>query len=191
MSLSHLSNCGIGSCWEPDIEQLHVDGNKSLIYSMINYGLLPENDRFRTRGRVGYVFNDKVLKAKDKPLEGPPVRSEFPPQDDINDVTLDPTNDYTHHFDVKGPKDEVYNGGIEVTLTCANVQGAGPCALTEARLERKVPPEPNTQGEEWETVNSYFNQSAIYVQAGQALHANLPTPGEYRIRVINGELGGI
>jgi hypothetical protein len=58
--------------------------------------------------------------------------------------------------------------------------------LSEARLERKNPKEPNSQGEgDWETVNSYFNQSPAYVQGGQALHANLPLPGQYRV-VISG-----
>ncbi len=52
MSLSHLINCGVGSCFDPDAEQLHVDGNKSLIYSMLNYSLKPEKTAFTTKGRV-------------------------------------------------------------------------------------------------------------------------------------------
>ena len=106
-------------------------------------------------------------------------------------MTLDPSNSYTHEFKVKGPRRNVYNGGIGVTLTCANAQGVGPCALSEARLERQKPAEPNAQGEKWETVNSYFNQSPLYVQAGQALHANLPTPGKYRVRIEGGETAGV
>ena len=187
MSLSHLSNCGIGSCYDQDVEQLHVDGNKSLIYSMINYTLLPESNKFRTKGRVGYVFNRGAVSAKTDRLVAPPKFAKLPPQEDIGDITLSVANDYTHEFDVKSPKNGVYNGGIAVTLTCANAQGVGPCALTEARLERQKPAEPNVQGEEWEVVNSYFNQSSIYVQAGQALHANLPIPGRYRVRIVSGE----
>ena len=75
MSLSHLSNCGTGSCWSPDVEQLHVDGNKSLIYAMINYSLKPENRKFKTKGRVGYIHNRGVIKEKSDPTTTPPKRS--------------------------------------------------------------------------------------------------------------------
>ncbi len=187
MSLSHVSNCGVGTCYDPDVEQLHVDGNKSLVYSMINYTLLPENNKFRTKGRVAYVYNRGIVREKTNRLAPPPKFAKLPPQKDIADITLSPANEYIHEFDVKSPKKGVYNGGIEVTLTCANAQGVGACALSEARLERKKFAEPNVQDEEWETVSSYFNQSPIYVQAGQALHANLPTPGLYRVRIVDGE----
>ena len=184
MSLSHIGNCGTGSCWIPDVEQLHVDGNKSLIYAMINYSLKPENRQFRTKGRVGYVFNRGVIQEKTDRLSGSPAFSKFPPQNDIPGLQLTQANDFTQEFNVKGPKDDVYNGGIAVTLTCANAQGVGQCALDEARLERKVPESEDPSG--WETVNTYFNQSPIYVQAGQALHANLPTPGRWRVIIDGG-----
>ena len=64
MAFSHLSNCGIGSCFEPDIEQLHVDGNKSLIYSSINYSLKKQDETFETKGRVAYVHNKGVVSDK-------------------------------------------------------------------------------------------------------------------------------
>ena len=63
MAFSHLSNCGVGSCFEPDIEQLHVDGNKSLIYSMLNYTLKPENTTFETKGRVAYIHNKGFVRT--------------------------------------------------------------------------------------------------------------------------------
>jgi hypothetical protein len=185
MSLSHVSNCGVGSCYDPDVEQLHIDGNKSLIYSMINFSLKPENTRFSTKGRVGYVYNHGVVSSPSKPLARRPQYEKFPPQKDIHGITLTPVNNYTQEFKVKGPKDGIYNGGLSATITCGNAQGVGPCALNEARLERRKPLEPNAQGEKWETVNSYFNQSPIYVQAGQSLVANLPIPGLYRIRIVN------
>lgn len=183
MSLSHIGNCGTGTCWVPDVEQLHVDGNKSLIYAMINYSLKPENRKFKTKGRVGYLHNRGVIKAKSKRLSGSPAFTKFPPQQDIPGVQLTQANSFTQEFDVKGPDERVYNGGIAVTLTCANAQGVGQCALDEARLERKVPETEDPDG--WETVNTYFNQSPLYVQAGQALHTNLPTPGRWRV-IIQG-----
>lgn len=192
MAFSHVSNCGIGSCFDPDIEQLHVDGNKSLIYSMINFSLKPERRTFRTRGRVGYVHNRGVVSASKRPLAPEPDVARLPQQEPIEDVVLSPANGYTHEFEVKGPSDGVYNGGIEVTITCANAQGVGPCALSRAVLETLDQEHPGEDGEErWEVVNSYYNQSPIYVQAGQALHANFPRPGRYRVRIENGEAGGV
>ncbi|MFP5297574.1 MAG: M14 family zinc carboxypeptidase [Actinomycetota bacterium] len=191
MSMSHLSNCGIGSCWIPDVEQLHVDGNKSLIYSMINYSLKPENTDFDVKGNVGYVHNPGVIKRATNRNSPPPKFTKLPTQDDITGGTLDPSNDYIQEFRVKGPKQGVYNGGIEVTITCANAQGVGPCALDQALLERARSPEPNAQGEDWEVVNSYYNQSSIYVQAGQALHANFPAPGRYRVRLDGESTSGV
>ena len=196
MSASHLSNCGVGSCFDPDLEQLHVDGNKSLVYSMINYSLKPERKIFRTQGRVGYVFNRGVVSEPTSRFEAPPKFTTLPPQKDISsacpgDPCLRNDNSYTFEFDVKKPSAGVYNGGIGITLTCANVQGVGGCAASEARLERKKFQEDALQGEEWELVASYFNQSPIYAQAGQAMHANLPIPGRYRIRIVGGDAAGI
>ena len=186
MSLSHVSNCGIGSCWDPDLEQLHVDGNKSLIYAMINYSLKRENRTFRTKGRVGYLHNRGVIKEKTNRLKAPPQFTKLPTQKDIPDIQLTEINDFTHRFKVKGPDDGVYNGGIAVTLTCSNLQGVGPCALASAKLQRKAsgPHRDESEGE-WETVNEYFNQSPLYIQAGQALHANYPEPGQWRV-IIEG-----
>lgn len=188
MSLSHLSNCGTGSCWSPDVEQLHVDGNKSLIYAMINYSLKKENRTFRTKGRVGYLHNRGVIKAKTDRTVTPPKFTKLPTQKDIPGLQLTTANDWTHPFTVKGPDKGVYNGGIKVTLTCNNLQGqgGGACSVSEAMLQRKAsgPHRDESEGE-WETVNSYFNQSPIYNQAGQALHANYPEPGKWRV-VIDG-----
>ena len=196
MSLSHLSNCGIGSCFDPDFEQLHVDGNKSLVYSMINYSLKPERKRFGVRGRVGYVHNPGFVAEPTDRLVPPPAFTKLPQQKSISsacpaDPCLRGDNSYTFEFDVKGPKQDIYNGGIAVTLTCANAQGVGACAASEARLERQKSEEENVQGEDWETVSTYFNQSPAYVQAGQALHANLPVPGRYRIRIVGADAAGI
>jgi hypothetical protein len=184
MSLSHLSNCGTGSCWSPDVEQLHVDGNKSLIYAMINYSLKRESKTFKTKGRVGYIHNRGFVKEKTDRTTTPPKYTNLPTQEDIPGVQLTQQNSWTHEFDVKGPKQDIYNGGIAVTLTCANLQGTGTCSLTQAQLQRQNKGREGEEGE-WETVNSYFNQGVGYNQAGQALHANYPEPGKWRV-IIDG-----
>jgi hypothetical protein len=186
MSMSHLINCGVGTCFEPDAEQLHVDGNKSLVYSMLNYSLKPERKTFNTEGRVGYLFNRGVVKQRSSSLSRPPQFTQLPPQQDIEDVTLNQANEFTHEFQVQGPPDDVYNGGIAAQLTCG-VAPVSTCAVTEARLEKRVGPgdEEDPNAGEWQTVSTYFNQSPVYLQAGQALHANLPKPGQWRV-VIEG-----
>lgn len=187
MSLSHLSNCGTGSCFSPDVEQLHVDGNKSLVYAMINYSLKPESKKFKTKGKVGYVYNRGVIKEKTNRNKTPPSFALLPPQDDITGLQLTQANSWTQEFTVKGPDDGVYNGGIGVTLTCNNVQGqgAGGCSVSQAMLQRRSTGRGDDAEGEWETVNAYFNQGVGYNQAGQALHANYPKPGRWRV-VIEG-----
>jgi hypothetical protein len=191
MSLSHLSNCGIGSCFSQDAEQLHVDGNKSLIYSAVNYRLKPEKTTIRTKGRVAYIHNPGVISAPTRKDSPPPKFTRYPTQDDILGESLNAANSYTYQFRVDGPKQKVYNGGLAAEITCANAQGVGPCALNTAVLERLETEEPNVQGEEWEVVNTYYNQSPAYVQAGQALHANFPTPGQYRVRLEGSGTAGL
>jgi Zinc carboxypeptidase len=196
MSMSHLSTCGVGTCYIPEAEQLHVDGNKSLVYSMINYTLKKENTRFETQGRIGYIKNPEVVSGKADPLKAPPKYTKLPHQEAIMDQMLNPDNDFIYEFEVLGPKSDpkVYNGGIEVKLTCLISPVNPNCELTEALLERLVP-----EGDErppdcpidesepcWEVMNSYWLQGTGYVNAGKALHANFPEPGQWRIRLDEG-----
>jgi hypothetical protein len=151
---------------------------------MINYSLKSESTTFGTKGRVGYVFNRGTVNEATNLDEIPPRFASLPPQEDIPPFNLTEAEGFEHRFGVKGPKDDVYNGGIAVTITCANAQGVSPCALTEAVLQRKASKAHRDDAEgEWETVNSYFNQSPVYVQGGQALHANLPSPGRWRVLI--------
>ena len=189
MSLSHLSNCGVGSCYEPNAEQLHIDGNKSLVYAMVNFTHLPEDQRFRAPGKVGYVFDPRRLSSKGNPT---PTSPGLPTQEPILNLRLLPTNDFTAEFDVKGPADGVYNGGVTGTATAlVNMQGISGTSLSSLILERlkpaeENPPPTNDNGcgggdDQWEEVNRYFNQSEVYLQSGQAVHGNFPRPGKWRI----------
>jgi hypothetical protein len=40
--------------------------------------------------------------------------------------------------------------------------------------------------DQWGDVNRYYNQSSIYLQSGQAVHANIPKPGIYRVCMTGG-----
>lgn len=193
MAFSHVSNCYIGSCFDPDIEQLHVDGNKSLIYSMINYSLKPEDQTFETKGRVGYIHNPGFVQERAKDIAPAAAKwRDLPQQDPIEDAVLDQSNDFTYEFTVDGPP-KVYNGGIEAVVTCTNAQGVSPCSSSQSHLEFKGgaehPGEEQTD-EEWEIVNSYNGGGLdLYAPGGQALHANYPEPGQWRIRIERGDVG--
>lgn len=193
MSLSHLSNCGTGSCYLVDAEQLHVDGNKSLVYSMVNFTLLPEDATFRVPGTVAYVHSPRVVASDGSPTEPPPGAG-LPPQDPIMNVSLDATNGFMHEFVIEGFAGGVYNGGVEGKVTSQNVGGVGQTATTETILERyrsgEEDPGPATAcgsaGDPWEEVNRYFDQADTYQQAGAAVHGNMPLPGRYRICLTGG-----
>jgi hypothetical protein len=192
MSLSHISNCGVGSCYLVDAEQLHVDGNKSLIYSMVNFTLKPEDTAFRVPGTVAYVRSPKVLRNGGSSTA--PPGAGLPPQASILDATLDAGNDYTYEFEAKGIDDGVYNGGVEGKVTVTNAGGVGGAGRTDLILERyrsgENDPGPATAcgdaGDAWEEVNRYFNQDDTYQQAGAAVHGNQVLPGRYRICMTGG-----
>lgn len=189
MSFSHLSNCGTGTCYDPQIEQLHIDGNKSLIYGMVNFTLEPEDNEFSLPANVGYIFNPKLIQNAGTQSTKPNTEG-LSPQAAIMDVTLEPANNYTHQFQLRGPGQGVYNGGLEGKATpLAQLGGiSGSSLTTQIVLERYFGPEENpdenplcgSDGDGWTELNSYYNQGA-YLQSGQAVHANDPIPGHYRI----------
>ncbi|HEX7255720.1 MAG TPA: CARDB domain-containing protein [Gaiellaceae bacterium] len=201
MSFSHISNCGTGSCYLTDFEQLHVDGNKSLIYGMVNFTLQETEDTtFHAPGKVGYVFNPSVL-SNDGSEETPPPGEGLDPQPGET-VTFTATNT-VHEFLVKGPLDGFYNGGVEGKITHVNVGGTGPgsgdplglliggtaLVLEQYRPDEETPQEDAGCGgaeDRWGEVNRYYNQGSIYLQAGQAVHANSPLPGRYRVCLTGG-----
>ncbi|HVE99364.1 MAG TPA: M14 family zinc carboxypeptidase, partial [Mycobacteriales bacterium] len=176
MSLSHLANCGTGNCYIQTAEQLHVDGNKSLIYSMLNYSLLPEDQTFRFRGRAAYLTNPKrVVEAAKAPPVAP---AGLNAQEDENTTLVHTgTADTTYEFTLKGPADGVYNGGVGAQTTYSNVQGVSPGATLAVYIDR------NIDGEWVEQVKDY-NQLAAYVQSGMKVDLNYPVPGDYRVRIV-------
>jgi len=180
MSVSHLSNCGIGTCYLTDFEQLHVDGNKSLIYSMIHYSLVPEDTGFRYAGRAGWLHHDHRVRHEGSPLSTGPDDG-LPTQPGFSVELVQPVQ-ATHEFDVLGPADGVRNGGLHATFTAPNVQGVSAFAAQALSIDRLV-------DGEWEVVNSYFNQAPTYLQAGARIDVNLPEPGRYRI-TTSGEGAG-
>jgi hypothetical protein len=181
MSLSHLSNCGIGTCFLPQFEQLHVDGNKSLIYSMIHYSLAPEDTSFDYAGRAAWLHHDGRVSDPGSP-DPAGSNPDLPTQDDISVDIVQPA-ETTYEFEVLGPADGVFNAGLTATFTAPN---AGPSAFAAQLLsiDRLV-------DGEWEVVNSYYNQSPAYLQAGARIDVNLPEAGEYRVATSGEGLGPV
>jgi hypothetical protein len=179
MSLSHLSNCGVGSCYLPMVEQLHVDGNKSLIYSMIHYSLVPEDTTFGFEGTAAWLHHDgRISEPGSSASTAPP--SSLPAQHDIEVDLIQPAQT-TYEFDVLGASDGVANAGLSVTFTAPS-RGVSALAVQSLSVDRLV-------DGEWEVVNSYYNQSPIYLQAGARIDVNLPEPGQYRV-TTSGEGAG-
>ncbi|HEV2906904.1 MAG TPA: hypothetical protein VGZ50_06285, partial [Actinomycetota bacterium] len=194
MSFSHLSNCGVGSCYLIDYEQLHVDGNKSLVYAMVNYTLLPEDTNFEAPGKIGYVFDPTVLSNPGTTDPTPPPG--LTPQPNQINVVLSAANNYIHQFDIFGPDSPTpfYNGGVEGKVTTVNAQGVSPATAVTSLVLEHLDPELsgatntacNTANDKWNEVNTYFNQSPVYLQAGMAVQGNNPEPGTYRVCLTGG-----
>jgi hypothetical protein len=54
MSLSHLAP---NNAFEPMLEQMHIDGNKGLIYSQLSSMLSEQGFQYEPTGKIGYVAN--------------------------------------------------------------------------------------------------------------------------------------
>ncbi len=186
MSLSHLSNCGTGTCFVQEFEQLHVDGNKGLIYAQINLQLKNLQQTLRLPGRNAYI--DNPYRVSEEARSGPGTETEpLPPQDDLAGSIIPPGSE-TYEFIVLGPDDGVFNGGLTANMTFTNAQGESPSSLTAVIVERRRAEEEALSGE-WEEVNSDFNQSFLYRQAGMTVNVNGPRPGEYRVRLEGAQPG--
>jgi hypothetical protein len=173
MSFSHLDK---NITFDPHTEQMHVDGNKALIWSHVNTLLNPPPDaKFDAPGRKGYVPNTRLTRA---PKDAPKIPAGTVPQDDL---ASEPAPGGIRTFEVKGGRQpdgkDIYNGGMRIQATAANVQGIGPgvttlsvqCRGCDAHTERD-----DDDNEEWVTVAEDFNQAPTYAQAGINVSVNQP-----------------
>ncbi len=196
MSLSHLAPNAV---YEPALEQMHIDGNKGLIYSQIASILTEKRSNyvFRPSGKIGYVSNPRRVKV---PATSRVRMPGLPPQPDIDvlapcssaDPSLaivgcdEPGVTYNAdanaiEFTVKGPKDGVWNGGIHAAMTATNVFGPSLGSLAQITLEQF------DEGH-WDEVQRSFSQAGnpdLYLQAGHDVALNDPAPGKWRVRITN------
>jgi len=196
MSISHLAPNNV---YEPSIEQMHIDGNKGLIYSQLSSILTETADQFRyqPRGKIGYVVNP-VRISNDGSARTP--NPGMPAQNDIDTIlpSADPAfkldgTAYTYEFDLKGPNVGIWNGGITATLTNANAAGISPGTVASLSIERW-----DEDSETWQNVAKAFVQAAappqpdLYLQSGQVVTANDPIPGLWRAKVsVGGGTGAL
>jgi len=191
MSFSHLAP---NTVYEPVLEQMHIDGNKGLIYSQLSSMLTETAGQFRYDpvGRIGYVSNP-VRITNDGVSRVP--NPGLPAQNDIDVVLPAPTDSsfqldgvaYNYAFEVKGPNVGIWNGGITVQMTNANADGISTGSESRLSLERF-----DEDHQVWENVATAFVQAAsgvqpdLYLPSGQVVTANDPIPGSYRVHVTNG-----
>jgi hypothetical protein len=182
MALSHLAP---NTHFDPDLEQLHVDGNKGLVYAQMASLLEEQPVQFEPGGKVAYVFDpDRITNPGGAPADGAP--NALPTQDDINRTQVTGIQEFS--FDVKGPSDGFFNGGMTIEASFGNLGSISPNSAAELVLEYCGPPDHPGDEEGCREVARYFNQSPLYLQAGARIDLNDPKPGPYRIRPAAGRL---
>jgi hypothetical protein len=195
MSLSHLAP---NTVFDPINDQMHVDGNKGLIYSQIASILTETAAQFRLvpTGKIGYALNTVRISHPGDPR---PSNPGLPAQNDIDTIvpSIDPNfhvngTSYDLEFDVKGPNVGFWNGGITVTLTNASASGVSAGSAFQLALQKW-----DDDMETWENIAVSFIQGQLisgtpdaYLQSGQVVTANDPIPGRYRAHVTNGAAAG-
>ncbi|MDQ3991805.1 MAG: hypothetical protein M3245_05795 [Actinomycetota bacterium] len=196
MSLSHVAP---GNAFEPVLEQMHIDGNKGLIYSQLASMISEERFVYDPPGKIGYVFNPRRITHEGKertPNPGMPAQNDLDvivpcqsagPQ--TNDALLpckEPGVEFrvdgtssTLEFDVEGPDRGMWNGGITVTMTNTHAGGVSPAAVTtRVSLDHLV------EGQ-WQTAATSLVSEAIYANAGQIVTVDDPMPGRWRARLTS------
>jgi hypothetical protein len=193
MALSHLAPNNI---FEPDIIQLQVEGNKSLIYSQIAALLFEPTHAYEPGGRIAYVADPSRVRHDGEGFAVDPGIYDLPTQDDIEGIEA--TGAQGFEFVVNDHHHGVFNGGMTVEATFGNVRGISPsaaatlildyCGRTDGRLsgqhshEHQHDEDGDEEEQECEEVARYFNQAPIYLQAGAQIELNRPEQGLYRIR---------
>lgn len=183
MSFSHLDK---DTRFDPHTEQLHVAGNKAIIFSHIAQFLDPPQADFDAPGTKGFVPNKRL--HRDEQNFDPQ-----PPPGTVAQSDVDGDTDSTFPFTVKGGPQgadgspdagkDIFNGGMRVEVTVPNLQGVTPDAYPVNQVDLKVQCQKcdrhrgTTEGEagdEWVTVAEDFNQKQLYLAAGLTASVNQP-----------------
>ncbi len=187
MSFSHIDK---DTRFDPHTEQLHVDGNKALIYAHLSDMLNPVTATLDAPGRQGYVPSPR-LKREEQELQAPAPPGTRP-QDTLTRTGAPTSADGTTlEFDVQR-SEEIYNGGMRVDVTTTNLQGIQPADLTitmRVQCRRCEPHDP--ESDKWITVAEDWNQAQLYARAGLTAAVNHPDPAaDWRV-VVDPQAGAV
>lgn len=200
MSFSHLDK---NIVFDPHTEQLHVDGNKALMYAHLAQIVDPVESSFDAPGSKGYVPNVRLSREEKAYQPGPPANTR--PQEDIEGQlgTLNAQRQVVFPFEVErsDPADGnpgIFNGGMRVEVTAQNANGIGTGTAHLAVQCRGCDEHPGVEDSgEWVTVAEDYNQSPIYAQSGVTAAVNRPqakgpdgSPIEWRA-MLSGEALGL
>ncbi len=178
MALSHLSNNNI---FHPLVEQMHVDGNKGLIFTQMQTELkswtatekeFPIIKKVAVMNHGVHVTHSGEGKAKN------PYKN-FPAQEKIDFSVIYPINS-EYHFIVKGPNDQIWSNGMEVTVRGTSAQG-----VTGIVPNIRIMFNDDHGG--WTELARTYDQSPIYLQSGATVSLNEFEPGEYKV-IIESDL---
>lgn len=183
MSYSHIDK---DTRFDPHTEQLHVAGNKAIIFSHIAQFLDPPQADFDAPGTKGFVPNRRLQRNEQTFQPGPPPGT-------VAQSDVDGETDEIFPFTVKGGEQgadgspdagkNIFNGGMRVEITVPNLQGFTPDAYPVNQVNLKVQCQKcerhrgTTEGEagdEWVTVAEDFNQRQLYLAAGLTASVNQP-----------------
>ena len=187
MAFSHLDR---HIAFEPHGEQLHVAGNKAIIYAHIADMLRPPGTAYSVPVKSGYVPNTRLTREERQIQPGPPAGTS--PQADIENQIRP-----GRIFEFKVEQDaDTWNGGMRVDVTATNVQGVGTGNATLEVQCRFCDDHVGTADDDnWITVAEDFNQSFIYAQAGLTAAVNRPDARtgdkEVEWRAVVSTLGGV
>ena len=170
MSFSHLDR---NIAFEPHGEQLHVAGNKAIIYSHIADILRPPGTAYSVPVKSGFVPNTRLSRTEQQLQPGPPPGTTA--QDDIPPTAGTPGPEGSFfEFEVQRDAD-TFNGGMRVDVTASNVQGVGSGIATLQVQCRNCDDHVGVeQGDDWITVAEDYNQGLGYAQAGLTAAVNRP-----------------
>ncbi|HEX8770970.1 MAG TPA: hypothetical protein VF711_09405, partial [Acidimicrobiales bacterium] len=168
--------------FEPQTEQLHVAGNKALIYSHVSDMLDPVTGEFDPPGRQGYVASPRLRRLQTAGEAGAPPNTV--PDEDITDEPGVPDSSgrtvipfEVHQTEPEGDKPGIFNGGMRIDVTTLNFQGV---STGQARMSVQCMGcddhvgAQDSQQPEWVSVAEDYNQSPIYAQAGMTAAVNRP-----------------
>ena len=194
MAFSHLDR---NIVFDPHGEQLHVDGNKALIYAhLANIVNPPQNPTFDAAGDKGYVPNTRVTREEqvNQPADSgqePQAPIDMGPKaPEVSEDTENPFPTRTVYDRDDGFVVNAGNGGMRVEVTEANVQGVSPdyalqtATMPTLKVECKCDDHhgpADAHDPEWTIAAEDYNQKQLYQAAGLTATVNRPQgdlPGE-------------